>query len=126
MQEGVELDLSSENCNAALRIQEEPRILCDRAEVYLTEEMYDEAVNDYRRALGTIHILRKHFQGGRGVKNVFFCLLLGPFLPLHTVRLHFYRVLLHLYRGKGVKKLQLLVTFVAMVLIKQREGGQKA
>merc|ERR1712037_815958 len=35
----------------ALRIQEEPRILCDRAEVYLTEEMYDEAVNDYRRAL---------------------------------------------------------------------------
>jgi len=51
LQEGVELDLSSENCNAALRIQEEPRILCDRAEVFLTEEMYDEAVNDYRRAL---------------------------------------------------------------------------
>ena len=51
MQEGVELDIARENCNAALRIQEEPRILCDRAEVYLTEEMYDEAVNDYRRAL---------------------------------------------------------------------------
>lgn len=51
LQEGVELDISRENCNAALRIQEEPRILCDRAEVYLTEEMYDEAVNDYRRAL---------------------------------------------------------------------------
>merc|ERR1712008_611496 len=29
----------------------EPRILCDRAEAYLAEEMYDEAVNDYRRAL---------------------------------------------------------------------------
>merc|ERR1712226_732196 len=51
LQEGVELDTARENCNAALRIQEEPRILCDRAEVYLTEEMYDEAVNDYRRAL---------------------------------------------------------------------------
>jgi len=43
--EGIKL------CDAAVRIKEEPRILCDRAEAYLAEEMYDEAVNDYRRAL---------------------------------------------------------------------------
>ena len=35
----------------------------------------------------------------------------------------FYRVLLHLYRAKGVKKLQFLVTFNAIFLIKQRGGG---
>merc|ERR1712241_1066655 len=51
LQEGGEMDQSRKNCDAALRIQEEPRILCDRAEAYLAEEMYDEAVNDYRRAL---------------------------------------------------------------------------
>ena len=45
------MDHSRQNCDAALRIHEEPRILCDRAEAYLAEEMYDEAVNDYRRAL---------------------------------------------------------------------------
>ena len=52
-------------------------------------------------------------------------LLLGPCLPLHTVRLHFYRVLLHLYRGKVVKKLQFFVTFNAIFLIKQRRGVKK-
>ena len=31
--------------------REEPRILCDRAEVYLAEDNFDEAVSDYRRAL---------------------------------------------------------------------------
>merc|ERR1719232_1600408 len=51
LQEGVDLDQSMKACDSALRIQEEPRILCDRAEAYLAEEMYDEAVNDYRRAL---------------------------------------------------------------------------
>ena len=30
--------------------REEPRILCDRADAYLAEDMFDEAVNDYRRA----------------------------------------------------------------------------
>merc|ERR1711884_644369 len=38
-------------CDSALRIREEPRILCDRAEAQLAEDFYDEAVNDYRRAL---------------------------------------------------------------------------
>jgi len=51
LQEGFDLDQSRQSCDAALRIREEPRILCDRAEAYLAEEMYDEAVNDYRRAL---------------------------------------------------------------------------
>merc|ERR1719367_624582 len=51
LQEGFEMDQSRKNCDAALRIKEEPRILCDRAEAYLAEELYDEAVKDYRRAL---------------------------------------------------------------------------
>ena len=42
LQEGVDLDQSMKACDSALRIQEEPRILCDRAEAYLAEEMYDE------------------------------------------------------------------------------------
>lgn len=46
-----EAKLARKSCDEALRIHEEPRILCDRAEAYLVDEMYDEAVNDYRRAL---------------------------------------------------------------------------
>lgn len=38
-------------CGEALKIQEEPRIYCDRAEAYLEDDMYDEAVSDYRKAL---------------------------------------------------------------------------
>merc|ERR1712241_400966 len=51
LQDGLDVDQSRQACDAALRIREEPKILCDRAEAYLAEEMYDEAVNDYRRAL---------------------------------------------------------------------------
>lgn len=38
-------------CSEALRIQDEPRLYCDRAEVYLADEMYEEAVKDFRSAL---------------------------------------------------------------------------
>ena len=41
------------------------------------------------------------------------------------VHLHFYRVLLDLYIGKGVKKLKFLVTVSTMFFIKQRGGVQK-
>merc|ERR1719219_287966 len=51
LQEGSDATETRKSCDEALRITEEPRILCDRAEAYLAEEMYDEAVNDYRRAL---------------------------------------------------------------------------
>ena len=42
---------SRKNCDAALKITESPGILCDRAEAWMAEDEYDEAVNDYRRAL---------------------------------------------------------------------------
>jgi len=42
---------SKKGCSEALRISDEPRLYCDRAEAYLAEDMYDEAVNDYRSAL---------------------------------------------------------------------------
>ena len=51
MQEGSDATETRKACDEALRITEEPRILCDRAEAYLAEDMFDEAVNDYRRAL---------------------------------------------------------------------------
>lgn len=39
------------SCTEALKILEEPRIFCDRADAYLNDELYDEAVNDFRKAL---------------------------------------------------------------------------
>jgi hypothetical protein len=30
------------NCDKAIQISEEPRLLCDRAEAYLSEDMFDE------------------------------------------------------------------------------------
>jgi len=38
-------------CTEALKILEEPRIFCDRADAYLNDELYDEAVTDFRKAL---------------------------------------------------------------------------
>merc|ERR1712141_395524 len=51
LQQGEDYSEGRKNCDAALRITESPGILCDRAEAYLAEDFYDEAVNDYRRAL---------------------------------------------------------------------------
>merc|ERR1719495_3114161 len=39
------------SCTEALKILEEPRIFCDRADAYLNDELYDEAVTDFRKAL---------------------------------------------------------------------------
>ena len=36
-------------CSAALARHEEPRILCDRAEVHITLDMLDEAQQDYAK-----------------------------------------------------------------------------
>jgi len=38
-------------CGEAIRIEDEPRLYCDRAEAFLAEDMYDEAIGDYRAAL---------------------------------------------------------------------------
>merc|ERR1719330_1256183 len=42
---------SRKACSEALKIEDEPRLYCDRAEAYLLEDMYDEALNDFRTAL---------------------------------------------------------------------------
>ena len=65
----------------------------------------------------------KALLGSRGVKNVNFCLLLGH---LHMVRLHFYRILLYLYRGRGSRNCNFCFTVSATFLIKQRGGDKKA
>jgi len=38
-------------CSDAIKIEDEPRLYCDRADAYLAEDMFDEAVNDFRAAL---------------------------------------------------------------------------
>lgn len=42
---------SRKSCSDAIKIEEQPRLYCDRADAYLAEDMYDEAVNDFRAAL---------------------------------------------------------------------------
>merc|ERR1712240_174591 len=34
-----------------LKIEDEPRLYCDRADAFLQEDMFDEAINDFRTAL---------------------------------------------------------------------------
>jgi len=51
LQGGFDLKAARKSCSDALQILEEPRIFCDRADAYLNDEMYDEAVNDFRKAL---------------------------------------------------------------------------
>ena len=42
---------SKKSCTEAIRIDDQPRLYCERAEAYLAEDMYDEAISDYRAAL---------------------------------------------------------------------------
>merc|ERR1711990_1224509 len=38
-------------CGEALKIEDEPRLYCNRAEAYLLDDMFDEAIKDFRTAL---------------------------------------------------------------------------
>jgi len=38
-------------CSDAIKIDDEPRLYCDRADAFLQEDMFDEAINDFRTAL---------------------------------------------------------------------------
>lgn len=42
---------SRKACSDAIKIDDEPRLYCDRAEAYLLEDMFDEAMKDFRTAL---------------------------------------------------------------------------
>merc|ERR1712115_346903 len=42
---------SKKSCTEAIRIDDQPRLYCERAEAYLAEDMFDEAISDYRAAL---------------------------------------------------------------------------
>jgi len=42
---------SKKSCTEAIRMDDQPRLYCERAEAYLAEDMYDEAISDYRAAL---------------------------------------------------------------------------
>ena len=55
--------------------------------------------------------------------NIVLCLLRN--LMEQTLRLHFYRILLHLYRGRGSRSGNVCFTISAKFLIKQRGGDQK-
>jgi len=42
---------SKKSCSEAIKIDDQPRLYCERAEAYLAEDMYEEALGDYRAAL---------------------------------------------------------------------------
>jgi len=42
---------SRKACSDAIKIEDEPRLYCDRAEAYLLEDMFEEAMKDFRTAL---------------------------------------------------------------------------
>merc|ERR1711872_165284 len=50
LKEGNTMD-SKKSCTEAIRIDDQPRLYCERAEAYLAEDMFDEAISDYRAAL---------------------------------------------------------------------------
>merc|ERR1712142_1162303 len=53
--------------NGALQIHEEGRIYCDRAEAYLKDEMWDEALSDFQKA----HQLDEHLSRAKeGIEKV--------------------------------------------------------
>ncbi|KAK2578725.1 hypothetical protein KPH14_007801 [Odynerus spinipes] len=51
------------SCQDALKIRREPAILCDSAEAYLANELYDDAIRDYKEALEMDPSLQKAKQG---------------------------------------------------------------
>merc|ERR1719458_2280447 len=42
---------SRKACTEAIRVEDLPRLYCERAEAYLAEDMFDEAIGDFRTAL---------------------------------------------------------------------------
>ena len=42
---------SVKSCTEAIRIDDQPRLYCERAKAYLAADMFDEAISDYRAAL---------------------------------------------------------------------------
>jgi DnaJ homolog subfamily C member 3 len=57
-------------CSAALKIEKDPYTLCDLAEAYLGEEMYDDAVRSYQDALAIDENLQKAKEGIEKTKRL--------------------------------------------------------
>ena len=60
---GMDAIEAIKSCGKAIRIKAEPRLLCDRAESYLGEDLFDEAVKDYSRALKLDENFKRAKQG---------------------------------------------------------------
>jgi len=54
---------SRKACSEAIRINDEARLYCDRAEAYLADDMFTEAVTDYRAALEREEDLQRAKEG---------------------------------------------------------------
>lgn len=57
-------------CNEALKIEKDPYTLCDLAESYVGEEMYDDAVRTYHEALQIDENLQKAKEGIERAKRL--------------------------------------------------------
>ncbi|XP_047107810.1 dnaJ homolog subfamily C member 3 [Schistocerca piceifrons] len=58
-----QLSLSIQSCREALELQKDPYVLCDRAEAYISSEMYDDAIHDYQDALEMDENLQRAKEG---------------------------------------------------------------
>ncbi|KAE9543323.1 hypothetical protein AGLY_003234 [Aphis glycines] len=61
-----ELSLSLKYCSDALEISQTPDLYCLRAEGYIANSMFDEAIRDFEHAL---HIDQEHRQANEGLKK---------------------------------------------------------
>ncbi|KAK4306351.1 hypothetical protein Pmani_021809 [Petrolisthes manimaculis] len=50
-------------CQMALNIKEEPRLYCEMGDAHIADEMFDEAVNDYQKALNIDENLQRAKEG---------------------------------------------------------------
>ncbi|KAL0281676.1 UNVERIFIED_CONTAM: hypothetical protein PYX00_002589 [Menopon gallinae] len=58
-----QLSLSIANCNEALEIVKKPSVYCDRAEAYMNNDMFDDAIQDYHHALDLDEDFRRAKEG---------------------------------------------------------------
>lgn len=57
-------------CREALEIFKDPQVLCDRAEAYLGNDMYDDAIHDYQAALEVDEYLQRAKEGIERAKKM--------------------------------------------------------
>jgi len=67
---GGEGDLAVDHCTKALEIEEDSDVICDRAEAYLLNDLFDQAIRDYQRVLEREEDNRRATEGQSRAKKL--------------------------------------------------------